>query len=108
MNSKFEITSTSDYPLPGGNAAVYLELDYKINQAMQIGLFVIKPNITTDQIPLITLNPSANWNKIYIQMGYVVSSYNSSTKFKVYFGAVKDPAVLKPAFYLDNIKVVHF
>lgn len=107
-DTKFEITSTSEYPLPGANSAVYLELDYKINQQMQIGLFVIKPNIATEQIPLITLYPTSTWKKIYIQMGYVVSSYNSATNFKIYFGAIKDPAVTKSAFYLDNIKVVHF
>ncbi len=107
-NTKFEISSTSEYGLPAYNSAVFLELDYKINQSMQVGLFVLKPNIATEQIPLITLNPTSGWNKIYIQMGYVVSSYNSDTRFKIYFGAVKSPDVANPTFYLDNIKVAHF
>ena len=107
-NTQFEITSTSEYNLPNSNSAVFLELDYKINQSMQVGLFVMKPNVASEQIPVITLNPTTTWNKIYIQLGYVVSSYNSSTTFKIYFGALKDPSVSNPAFYLDNIKVVHF
>lgn len=107
-NTKFEITSTSEYPLPAFNSAVFLELDYNINQSMQMGLIIIKPNIANDQIPVITLNPTQGWNKIYVQLGYVVSSYNSDTRFKIYFGAIKNPDLANPTFYLDNIKVVHF
>ncbi|MBK7969753.1 MAG: hypothetical protein IPK08_12855 [Bacteroidetes bacterium] len=107
-NTIFEVTSTSDYELPGAGAAVYLEFDYKINQSMQTGLYVTLPDGSNPQVQLLTLNPTDTWNKIYIQLGYTVSAYASATGFKVYFGALKSEDVANPVFYLDNIKVVSF
>jgi hypothetical protein len=107
-NTVFEVASTTDYDLPGSGAPVYLEFDYKINQTMQAGLYVTQSDGSLVQVPLITLNPTEDWNKTYIQLGYTVSAYSTATGFKVYFGAVKSSTVDHPAFYLDNIKVVHF
>lgn len=104
----FEVASTSAVPLPGSGVPVYLEFDYKINQEMKAGLLVTYANSTAVQIPIITLNPTTGWNKIYIQLGYTVSAYPGSSGFKVYFGAVKDAGVSNPVFYLDNIKILHF
>jgi len=106
--AKFEIASTSSYSLPGAGSPVYLEFDYNINQVMQMGLFVDLPG-EVKQVPIINLNPTSGWNKIYIQLGYTVSAYSSSASgFKIYFGAIKDPSVSNPVFLFDNIKVVHF
>jgi len=107
-SSRFEVTSTTDYPLPGSGAAVYLEFDYKINQNMVVGLLISNPNSGTSQVSIITLNPNEKWNKIYVQLGYTVSGNPNATGFKVFFGANKDPLVTKSEFYLDNIKVVSF
>lgn len=106
--SRFEVASTDYYDLPGAGAAVFLELDYKINQNMQIGLYIDVPGVGVQQVPIYTVNPSSVWNKVYVQLGYTVSAYGGATGYKVYFGAIKDPAVSNPVFYLDNIKIVHF
>jgi hypothetical protein len=104
----FEITTTTDYLLPGSNKPVFIELDYKINQTMQVGLFVNLPGPTVEQIPVINLNPTSRWNKIYIQIGNIVTPYApTATGFKVYLGAIKNPNVDKPVFYIDNLKVVN-
>ena len=108
VGTRFEITSTTAYDLPGSGAAVFLELDYKINQAMNAGLFINTTGLTPQQIPLISLNPTNTWNKIYIQLGYTVSGYPNADSFQIYFNALKDPSVSKSEFYLDNIKVVSF
>ena len=104
----FEVTSTTDYLLPGSGKPVYIELDYKINQVMQVGLFVNLPGPTVEQIPVINLNPTSGWNKIYIEIGSLVTPYApSATGFKVYLGAIRQPGVDKPVFYVDNLKVVN-
>jgi hypothetical protein len=106
--SAFEITTTTSYLLPGSGKPVYLELDYNINQAMQMGLFVNLPGPTVEQIPIIVLNATNGWNKIYIQLGDIVTPFaQSATGFKIYFNALKDPNVALPKFYFDNIKVVN-
>jgi len=107
-NTAFEITSTSAYDLPGSGAAVFLEFDYKINQSMVAGLFIVTPNTTPQQVALINLNATENWKKIYVQLGYTVSAYEDASGYKVFFGAVKSSSVSKAVFYLDNIKVVNF
>jgi hypothetical protein len=107
-NTQFEFASTTFYELPGSGAAVFLELNYKCSQEMQVGLYVDLPSSGLEQIPIYNLNPSPTWNKIYIQLGYVVSTYSYSDKFKIYFKGVKNPGIQKQSFYFDNIKVVHF
>jgi hypothetical protein len=104
----FEVASTTAVPLPGSGAPVYLEFDYNINQSMTTGLFANYANGTSVQIPVVTLNPTNGWNKIYIQLGYTVSAYGAATGFKVYFGAIKQADLANPVFYLDNIKIVSF
>lgn len=107
-NTQFEFSSTTFYELPGSGAAVYLEMDYKCSQEMQIGLFIDLPSSGLEQVPIYNINPSQNWNKIYIQLGYVVSTYSYSNKFKIYFKGIKNNGNQKASFYFDNIKVVHF
>ena len=107
-NTQFEFSSTTFYDLPGSGAAVFLEMDYKCSQEMQVGLYIDLPSSGLEQVPIYNLNPTQTWNKIYIQLGYVVSTYSYSNKFKVYFKGVKDIGNQKASFYFDNIKVVHF
>jgi len=107
-NTKFEITSTTSYDLPGSGAPVYLEFDYKINQTMTAGIFINTPGSNPEQIAIINLNATNVWKKIYVQLGYTVSAFPDASGYQVFFGAVKSPAVTESVFYLDNIKVVHF
>ena len=107
-NTRFEITSTSSYDLPGSGAAVYLEMDYKINQSMIAGLLLNIPGAPAQQVAVITLNPTETWNKIYVQLGYTVTAYPNAESFQIFFGAIKSNVVPKAEFYLDNIKVVSF
>jgi hypothetical protein len=106
--TQFEVISTSEYDLPGAGAAVFLEFDYKVNQNMKVGLYIDIPGVGIQQVPIYTVNPTATWKKIYIQLGYTVSAYGGANWYKIYFGAIKDSDVEKPVFYLDNIKIVHF
>jgi hypothetical protein len=107
-NTQFEFASTSFYELPGSGAAVFLEMNYKCNQEMQIGLFVDVPGTGLSQVPIFNINPSNTWNKIYVQLGYAVSTYSYANKFKLYIKGVKSNNVNTATFYFDNIKVVHF
>lgn len=91
----------SGFELPIGSSNVYLEVDYKCNQDFTIGL--IGEDGTYK--PAIGLNPSASWNKIYIQLSNAVSTPPTFTKYKVYFRLLKK-TVLTPSLFLDNIKLV--
>lgn len=104
---KFEVTTTNEFLPPGAGAAVFVEVNYKINQEMNMGIFVYQPNLDPEQIPVITFRKSETWNKIYVPIGEFISSYPAATGFKLYFGAIKDPNTTISSFYIDNIKVVN-
>lgn len=104
---QFEVSSTTDHELPKAGSPVYLELDYKIDERMVIGMYVNQPG-SVEKFPVITLNPTTTWNKIYIELGLQVSTYPNATGYKIFFAGIKDPSISGTAkFYLDNIKLVH-
>lgn len=106
-NTMFEMSTTNEFRPPGAGAAVFVELNYKINQEMSMGLFVYQPNLDPVQIPVITFRKTESWNKIYVPIGEFISSYPLATGFKLYFGTIKDVNTTVSSFYIDNIKVVN-
>lgn len=102
-NPTAEIRSTSSiYGLPAGGSPVYLELNYKNNQPFQVGII----GGGADQRQVITINPSLDWNKIYIQLTDAISTSPSYATYKLYVRATK--SVNDPEIYLDNFKVISF
>ncbi len=88
--------------LPAGGAPVYLELNYKNNQPFEIGII----GGGTDQRQVITINPSDDWNKIYVQLTSGISTSPSYTSYQIYVKATK--TATNPEIYLDNFKVISF
>lgn len=98
-----EIRSTSSiFGLPAGGAPVYLEINYKNNQPFQLGII----GGGGDQREIISINRSAEWNKIYIQLTTAISTSPTYTNYKLYVKARK--TVDNPEIYIDNIKVISF
>jgi hypothetical protein len=90
------------FELPLGSPNVYLELNYKCNYLVTVGLI----NSSGKEINAFHLNPQSNWNKIYISMAAAANESGSSNKYKVFLRTVKtgdEPAEL----FLDNIKLVY-
>lgn len=100
VNPKSEIKTSTPINLPVGGAAVYLELNYKCNQQIEVG--VIGGGIEVRQALIV--NSSSEWNKIYIQLTSVVSTQPTYNYYDIYIKATKQ--VDSPEIYLDNIKLV--
>lgn len=99
------LSSGSGFELPAASSNVYLELDYKCDTEFSIGLMSASSG---EQSPAIALNPSENWNKIYIQLSSAVNAIDAS-KYKVYFEFIKDASSGSTTHvYLDNIKLLFF
>lgn len=98
-----QVESSGYYALPAGSSNVYLEMDYKCNQAFEVGLFG-----GSELKVALNINPQENWNKIYIQLSNAVSNSPVYDKYKVYFRMVKTTDNDNPKLYLDNLKLVHF
>jgi hypothetical protein len=98
-----QIESSGDgFALPLGSGNVYLELNYKCTHEFVVGLL----GNNNYEKPVITLNPTDEWNKIYIQLSTAVSSPPTSNKYKVYFRLLKKTSS-DPKVFLDNIKLVY-
>lgn len=88
------------YYLPGGGSAVYLELNYKCNQPITVGVI----GDGYDERNALVINKSEDWNKIYIQLTSVVSTPPNHVGYQVFIKATKE--VDTPEIYIDNIKLI--
>lgn len=99
-----KIISSISYPIPLSGSygtRVYLEMNYKCNQKISIGLIG-----GGEERPAITLNPTDDWNKIYIELTTIVNTQPTYNFYKVFIGATKSADVANPEIYIDNLKVV--
>jgi hypothetical protein len=104
----FEVTTEVLTGVPlNGSSPVYLELDYKTNQQVIIGVY-----LDADQYAFFTLNTTTEWKKIYINLVDVISdNFNGKSELKIFFGlreSSSNPFVAAPEILIDNLKVVHF
>lgn len=92
---------------------IFLEMNYSSNSKFSIGL--IGREGTTDKKHLaVVVNPTTDgtlapvWNKIYIDLGLIVSQNPNASYFEVYFESTPDTAGEPVNLYLDNLKLVRF
>jgi hypothetical protein len=104
----FEATTEVLVGVPlNGSSPVYLELDFKTNQPVTIGVY-----LDGSQHPYSTLNTTTEWKKIYINLSEVIADNKIGTpELKLFFGLLdssSNPFVDAPEILIDNLKVVHF
>lgn len=103
--SNFKIASFNAFILPGNGSPVMLELDYKCDRSFGVGMFATISGTVVD-IPLVVVNKSDTWNKIYINLGPNISAYTNASNFKVYLeSSLSDES--EAAYYFDNIKLIY-
>jgi len=102
----FIVESSVSFSLPP-TSDVYLEFDYRCNNSFTVG--IQGPNgALQDSHAALVINPSTNWNKIYVRLTDVLADNNPSghTLFKIYFAMQQEPGTSQPYLYLDNIKLL--
>ena len=103
----FECRTGNAYILPGGGNATLLEFMYRCNHSLIVGLFS-RDHTGTFQIPILALNPSDNWNYIYINLTDIVSSNAAFIDHRPYFGFLREDGFQgEIEVYLDNIRLIH-
>jgi len=103
--SKFEIQTVDNYVMPKNGNYVFLEMNYKCTSPILVGLFA---NYSTYSVknPILVLNPSEKWNKIYINLTIAISRESDAQNFKFYFYGIKKDEHIEDYFYFDNIKLI--
>ena len=103
----FECRTGQSFDLPGGGTPIFLEFTYRCNNSLVVGLFSRYPS-GTFQIPIIVLNPSEDWNHIYVNLTDVVSSNATFLDHKPFFGFLRDDDVEGEInVYVDNIRMIY-
>lgn len=98
---KATLLQVNGYYLPASGSVIYVELDYKCNQAFSVGVI----GAGVDHRGAVTLNPSENWNHVYVQLTSIVSTPPSYASYQVYIEAYKE--VSNPEIYIDNVKLIY-
>ena len=102
----FYITTPKLYDLPDQGNSIFLELDYKCTDLFTVGLFA---KISSEEmIELVHVNPSEEWNKIYINLGPNITDASSDSPeyFRVFIAGSTEKDT-EAEYYFDNIKVVY-
>lgn len=103
----FEATSIAYNDIPRSLSPVYLELDFKTNEDVLIGVYH-----DNDQYGVVTLNTADEWKKIYINLTDVISIRQSATAVKIFIGiqsTASSPFLTpNPNIFIDNIKLLHY
>ncbi|MGH1336652.1 MAG: hypothetical protein ACRBFS_11035 [Aureispira sp.] len=108
-NLECTVASSSRYSNLTGISAtpVYIEMDYKTNVPIQIGLMAHYPT-STDAIYKGGVRDSKGvWRKIYFE--FTTEAFGSNApEYSVLLRAIRTPSVDVPEVLIDNIKLVHF
>lgn len=105
-NPMFWGYSFSAFNLPGNETPVALEVNFKTNNPMVVGVLTSLPgDYKWDD--LVYLNHSKEWNKIYINLAPEVSRYPNAIDYKIYFRATKEADLDTATIFLDNIKLIY-
>lgn len=106
-------TNEQQFDLPS-NRSAYLEMNYRCDNSMAMGLFS-SDGFSEDKNYVIILTPTVDedgeqyWNKIYVNLMDVISQTSSANSYEVFFEASRDiDNDSEINVYIDNIKIVYF
>lgn len=106
-NSLYEGRSINNYELPLGDSPVFLEMNYKTDNEIYLGLYA-NSSSQNKPVGILYLNKSDTWNKIYINLKNAINSNPEATEFQVFFHIAKASDISNAVILFDNIKLVHF
>lgn len=104
--SLFECQSHDAFKLPNNGKTAFLELNYKSNNIFTIGIIAVG-NISK-QHPILVVNPSETWNKLYVNLTSALSAYQDYSSFRIYITATKVNKEAPAEIHFDNLKLIHF
>lgn len=104
--SSFEVISP-EIDLPGNGRSVFLELNYKCDQTLNIGLIISQSSSIPTNENLLVLRPTNGvWKKAYINLTLAVSRNLTATGFRILLSGNKQSSS-QADYYFDNIRVLY-
>lgn len=109
LNSEVDyifVGTINAYDLPTTGTPVFLEMNYKTDNPIAIGLLAIKSG-ESEKNEIIVLNPNEAWNKIYINLTACANANAYADEFKLYFEVYKDEDLTAATLLFDNLKLLY-
>jgi len=101
----FECAWKDSFQLPLSTPS-YIELDYKSDNSITVGLRSYIDNVTYND-DIVIFKPTSAWKKEYISLGPILEHAIGASGFKIYIYALKETGLSTATIYLDNVKVVY-
>lgn len=102
----FQGVSNTSYVLPKAGSPIFLEFNYKCNHSFFAGIYA-HTNTSSIETPVIGMNPSENWNKMYVYLTPTISEAANATDFSIFFRMYNQDAEDSVGLLIDNIKLVY-
>lgn len=100
----FEILSTHEFnPVKGQR--VYLELNYKTQADLRVGVYETSPSVI--KVFATGIFPKNEWSKIYIELTGVVAQQANATSYKLYIEGFNALNLDEAEVLLDNVKLIY-
>ena len=99
----FECQTINTFKLPNDRSPIFFEMNYKNNNEFYVGLLIYTPTKVYHN-PIIVLNKSEEWEKIYIDLASTVSNYPDGI-YRLFIGTVNNTET-DTEIYLDNLKII--
>jgi hypothetical protein len=93
--------------LPKNSTTIYMEMNYKTNVDLVVGLRANYTGASTVDNTILTLRANDRWNKVYINLTKPVNTQVNASSFRVYFAAFKASGTAPLDVFLDNLKIVY-
>lgn len=100
----FFVQSANEYALPKDGRDIFLEMDYKIDAEVTVGLLTATLNNVYEEATLV-LKPNTSWNKIYIYLTPTAQYHSDAGGHHVFLKAENAGGELN--FFFDNIKLIY-
>lgn len=102
----FECATINSFDLPRSGTPVFLEMNYKNNHNLTVGVF-FAVGAEVHQQSVLVLNPTETWNKIYINLTPIIASFSGSTSFRIFTGLLRSPDSEAATIYFDHFKLIY-
>jgi hypothetical protein len=103
----FDVESSLSFTLPKINKAIFLELNYKCTDKLEIGLTANYALSGTQRWYAVTINPKSTWNKLYVNLTPGPAEHQDAVDFKLYLKGNLSEGNSSASYFLDNLKVIH-
>jgi len=99
--------SSEIFDIPQNQSAVFLELNYKTQTTLTVGLYALLSTGMNERIVTMYINPNKSWNKIYVNMTPTANNNSNATGFRVFIEAYKPDSLATAEILLDNLKLLY-